>query len=234
MFESIKYFWKLRRQYYDRNVLIIGAGPSVNMVHPDQVAQLQRSGWCIVALKQASTFYPNFDIAIANDVREVEIQKTNEQQQLIGVSEPKFDLDWDVKLKIFAYRWSLTLLNIPNLAIWNPLFNPYRPWGVGVFFEVAIFLPYIFRSKQIATIGFDMALSHKNGFNHFYGTEHGKVFDDGIMKEISLIGSCTKKIREIFSKRNCEIRSLTVYNSPISFIKYTESENFFADLSELK
>ena len=230
MFEAVKYFWALRKQHYKKNVLIIGAGPSVGLADVSSIRALQDRGWCIVTLKQASLFYSNFDIAIANDVRETRIEKQRRDQNLIGVSRPKLDLDWDIKVPILAYWWSLTMLRRPLMFLWNPLWNPFRPWGVGVFFEMAIFLPYIFKSRQIATIGFDMAITDGKGFDHFYGTKHNEVFDQGVSREISLISGCTRKIKKIFKDKNCEIRSLTVEESPISFKKYTDSKKFFADL----
>lgn len=228
-YKRIKFFWDIKKKYKYKNILILGAGPSLNKISEKEIRFLQTElDFCVVALKQAANYYKNYDIAIANECREVEIKKITKDQKLIGISNPRMNLDWDIKLPILTYKWPLTMLKLPLMRFWNPLFNPFRPWGVGVFFELGVFLPVILGSKYFVTVGFDMANTDKNPFNHFYGTKTKEVIDDGVLKEISLIPSATAKIDRFYKSKKIKSCSLTVENAPIEFEKVYNFEDLLS------
>ena len=219
IFNRIHFFWKLKKIFFKKNVLVLGAGPSLEKISFSEIELLQKKyNFCVVALKQAANYYPNYDIAVGNECREVSIKKKS-GQYLIGISNPKLLLDWDIILPILTYNKALTLLRKPCAWFWNPLFNPYRPWGVGVFFEIGIFFPIVFRSKLLVTVGFDMTNTAQNPFKHFYGTKTNEVVDNGVIEEINQIPLATASLLKQLENRGIKVISLTVQDAKMAFNK---------------
>jgi len=125
------------------------------------------------------------------------------------------------------------MLSKPLIWFWNPLYNPFRPWGVGVFFEIGIFFPVVFRSKLLVTAGFDMANTPENPFRHFYGTDTKDVIDKGVVEEISQIPSATESLRRQLDKRGTKVISLTVDGAQMSFKRVYDIENLMKEITDI-
>jgi hypothetical protein len=149
--------------------IILGAGPSLSLFDNDEKFKELLEKYPVVSIKQAGQKYPEYtNFQVFNEVR------YDEDYSKIGnyrfsVSQYIQDSNTHIHFPIKSYKVKNSLFRNNNYEK-NELINSFRrPWGVGIFFELAIFLPVLFGAKKIILCGIDM---NSTGKYHFYDGEH--------------------------------------------------------------
>jgi len=149
----------------DDTWIILGAGPSLELFDEDEEFKELLKKYPVVSIKQAGLKHPEFsNIQVFNEVR------YDEKYSKIGnyrmsVSQFMDNSHSHIHFPIKSYKVENSLFRNNNYDE-NELKNSFRrPWGVGIFFELAIFLPVLFKAKNIILCGIDM---NSTGKFHFY------------------------------------------------------------------
>lgn len=154
-----------RRTRLNETWIIVGAGPSSSkaLKEPKFIKLMEQ--YPVIGLKQAGAILPELvNIQIYNEIR------FNKSYSEIGnlrfsVSQYERDYKSHIHFPILRYKVNKALFRTNDYHKWELKRRFFRPWGVGVFFELAIFIPVLFGAKRIIVTGIDM---NPVGKFHFY------------------------------------------------------------------
>lgn len=144
---------------------ILSCGPSLSQFENDKEFKDLLSIHPVVTIKQAGKIFEDYsNIHVFNEVR-YEKEFNNIGNYRFSVSQFQEKSSPNIHFPIRSYKLKRALF-CTNKYVENELRSSYlRPWGVGILFELAIFLPLIFDCKRIVLVGVDM---NKKGGYHFY------------------------------------------------------------------
>ncbi|WP_456296406.1 hypothetical protein M1D72_20985 [Vibrio sp. AK197] len=144
---------------------ILSCGPSLNIFDKDEQFQSLLEKHPVITIKQAGEIYSNVsNFHLFNEVRYNSVFNEIGNYRF-SVSEYQKNSLSHIHFPIRSYKRSSALF-LTNQYEKNELSKRFlRPWGVGIFFELAIFLPVLFKCKNIVLCGVDM---NSKGNYHFY------------------------------------------------------------------
>lgn len=149
----------------DDTWIILGAGPSLELFDEDEEFKELLKKYPVVSIKQAGLKYPEFsNIQVFNEVR-YDKKYSEIGNYRMSVSQFMNDSHTHIHFPIKSYKVEDSLFRNNNYEDNELLKSFRRPWGVGIFFELAIFLPVLFKAKSIILCGIDM---NSTGKFHFY------------------------------------------------------------------
>lgn len=151
-------------------VFIVTCGPSLDIVKkmPGLIKLLQEN--YTICIKQAyNEFKAQTDLHIINEIRLSKYEYDEPKPLILSVGKKEKSMKSDAHFPII-YRNQNSCLYLTNDYEGNSLYRkPYfRSWGVGIMYELALFLPQIVNCKKLIIIGFDM---NSIGSYHFYDSQ---------------------------------------------------------------
>lgn len=198
-----------------QKMLILSAGPSLTKFLATDTAKqlLNDANVLVVAIKQAvDVLEQSPDIFCFNEVR-YDSQHNDIEAIRLSVSERSVDRPAHIHLPIWRYRKESSLIWKNNFSRWEYGFSPYRPWGVGIFFELAVHLPALFNIKEVVLAGFDM---NKSGRFHFYDNDKDARDYQVDGWEFELVPASTKHLDEYYIRKGIQVEVYTT-NAELSF-----------------
>jgi hypothetical protein len=209
--------------------IILGAGPSLELFDGDPEFRALLEKYPVVSIKQAGLKYPDLtNIQVFNEVR-YNPEYSSVGNYRMSVSDHQKNSKTNLHFPITSYKIDQALFRNNNYQE-NELVNRFRrPWGVGIFFELAIFLPVLFRAKKIILCGIDM---NSQGKFHFYDdkdAEDSKSYkvDDF---EFYFTKGTVPYLEYWLKKKSIEIFNLSPL-SEMPFKKYLSVKDLNKDLS---
>ena len=149
------------------NIFLVTCGPSLALLANDpQLKQILKDNF-VICMKQAyNTFIEQTDIHVVNDIRYEKYNYEQNRPIILSVGKKTEDMESDAHFPIaeFDYSSAVFVTNDYDGASLNRM-GFVRPWGIGVMYELGLFLPEILQCKKLVIIGFDM---NKDGKYHFY------------------------------------------------------------------
>ena len=158
-------------------VFIVTCGPSLDIVKkmPGLIKLLQEN--YTICVKQAyNEFKAQTDLHIINEIRLSKYEYDEPEPLILSVGKKEKSMKSDAHFPII-YRNQKECLYLTHDYESNSLYRkPYfRSWGVGIMYELALFLPQIVNCKKLIIIGFDM---NSIGSYHFYDTQDDQNAED--------------------------------------------------------
>ncbi len=154
----------LHNFYKGKTAYILSCGPSIDRVWDNKLEDFL-SDKLVISIKQAHDLAPEIsDFHLYNEVR---MKSYNYPANTIKISCSKFSPDYPshIHYPIREYKWEKSLFVTNEYERWQLDHSYERPWGVGIMFEIGLFLPIHLGCKRVLIIGFDM---DPNGKYHFY------------------------------------------------------------------
>lgn len=154
----------LHKQYEGETAYILTCGPSIDEVWGDNLQQFLKDK-LVIAVKQTHDLAPEIvDFHLYNEVRHREYDYPAETIR-VSVSEFMPEFPSHLHYPIRNYEWDEAIFVTDEYEKWR-LSNSYeRPWGIGIMFEIGLFLPVHLGCDRMLIMGFDM---NKEGKYHFY------------------------------------------------------------------
>lgn len=170
-----KYLLNTLKHRHEKIVFILTCGPSLELVAKEPgLAKLLRDNF-VISIKQAfNEFKYETDIHIVNDIRYTKYDYTEARPIIMSVGRilPKMKYDVNFPIADYSYETSVFVTNSYAEASLNRM-SYVRPWGIGVMYELGLFLPEILNCEKLVIIGFDM---NKNGKYHYYDNSNDENF----------------------------------------------------------
>ncbi|TKX79401.1 hypothetical protein EXE53_16020 [Halorubrum sp. SD626R] len=154
----------LHEKYEGETAYILTCGPSIDEVWNEELREFLKDK-LVLAVKQTHDLAPEIvDFHLYNEVRHRAYDYPSETIR-VSVSEFMPEFPSHIHYPIQTYEWDETVFVTDEYEPWR-LDNSYeRPWGIGIMFEIGLFLPVHFGCDKILIMGFDM---NKEGKYHFY------------------------------------------------------------------
>ncbi len=189
-------------------VLILSAGPSLDPFFdiPISTNLIEDPKTIVVAIKQASLKLKSSpDIFCFNEIR-YQKEFDNVGGVRLSVSENSPYRKSHIHFPIFRYKKESSLIYKKNFKFWKYGLLPFRPWGVGIFFELAVHLPILLKAKEVTVAGFDM---NKEGPFHFYDdTKNAKSYNVDNW-EFELIPEACLEMEKYYLKEKISLKVFT-------------------------
>ena len=163
-------------QRHEKIVFILTCGPSLELVAKSPGLAKLLSENFVISIKQAFNEFRNeTDIHIVNDIRYTTYDYNEARPLVMSVGKilPEMVYDFNFPIADYSYETSVFVTNRYAEASLNRM--PYlRPWGIGVMYELGLFLPEILNCEKLVIIGFDM---NKDGKYHYYDNSEDENFE---------------------------------------------------------
>lgn len=150
--------------YKGETAYILSCGPSMEKVWNDELRNFL-SDKLIISIKQTHDLAPeNTDIHLYNEVR---MKDYHYPSDTLRISCSKFMPEYPshIHYPIREYNWENAVMVTNEYDKWSLEKSFERPWGVGIMFELGLFLPVHLGCKRVILMGFDM---NDRGKYHFY------------------------------------------------------------------
>jgi hypothetical protein len=162
--ESRRRLELLRNAYPGETAVVLSCGPSLETVWSPEFEEAIR-GKLIITVKQAHDLARKVsDIHIYNEIR-MKRYEYPEATVRIGVSKFATTYPPHLHLPIRSYRWEKALFVTNEYERWDLENGVERPWGIGIMFELGLFLPSYLGCSKLLIVGFDM---NRRGKYHYY------------------------------------------------------------------
>lgn len=156
----------IRNAYVGETAYIISCGPSIELIWNDEVSTFLEDK-LVIAIKQSHNLAPNItDFHLYNEVR---MQTYSYPSTTVRLSCSKFMPKYPshIHYPIHQYKWNNALIVTNEYEKWSLENRHDRPWGVGIMFEIGLYLPVYLGCRRALIMGFDM---NDKGKYHFYDT----------------------------------------------------------------
>lgn len=161
----------VQKSLYGRTWVILGAGPSLELFDNDDEFKAILKEHPVVSIKQAGLKYPEYsNFHVFNEVRYNPLFSEIGNYRF-SVSEYQAGSNINIHFPIKSYKVKDSLFRNNNYLESEIDKTFRRPWGVGIFFELALFLPVLFNAENIILCGIDM---NSTGKFHFYDGSEGQ------------------------------------------------------------
>ena len=154
-------------QRSERVVFILTCGPSLELyIENEALRQHLKDSYCI-SMKQAFNYFSTeTDMHIVNEIRYQNYDYSTNRPLILSTGSLNENIITDAHFPIFdyAYKSSTFVTNKYEEAKLSNL-KVVRPWGIGVMYELGLFIPELIGAKKVVIIGFDM---NNTGKYHFY------------------------------------------------------------------
>lgn len=160
----------IKAKYQGKTAYILACGPSLDMVWNDDLKRFLKDK-LVISIKQAFNLVSEMtDFHLYNEVR---MEKYNYKTETfrMGVSKYMSGYKPHIYYPINEYDYDKTLFVTQEYEGWDLENGIERPWGVGIMFELGLFLPVHLGCSKVVIIGFDMNF---NGKFHFYDKGSGE------------------------------------------------------------
>lgn len=154
----------LEGKYEGETAYVLTCGPSMDEVWDDDLREFLEDE-LVLAVKQTHDLAPEVvDYHLYNEVRH---RPYDYEAETIRISVSNFmpDFPSHVHYPIRNYEWDDALFVTDEYDEWRLDESYERPWGIGIMFEIGLFLPVHFGCDRMLIMGFDM---NKEGKYHFY------------------------------------------------------------------
>ena len=158
---------------------ILSCGPSLGLFDNDPEFYELLKKYPVLSVKAAGNLFRDVtNIQVFNEVRydpsfsTIGNYRFSVSKFVLGSNT---HLHFPIKIKGYSLEKSLYKTNQYEKNTLEKKF--LRPWGVGIFYEIALFFPILFGAKKIITCGVDM--NYKDKY-HFY--DQGKLQDASFYK----------------------------------------------------
>lgn len=151
----------------EKVVLLITCGPSLELVKNMFGFKQILDKHFLICIKQAYNEFQNqTDIHIVNDIRYPGYKYGPNKPLVLSVGKSSSNVTSDAHFPIIDYGYS-TATFVTNDYDGDSLVNkPYfRQNGVGIMYELGLFIPQLLNCKKLVIVGFDM---NKVGKYHYY------------------------------------------------------------------
>jgi hypothetical protein len=158
--------------YFGETAYVLSCGPSLDKVWDEKLKGFLADK-LIISVKQAHDKAPEItDFHLYNEVRMKEYDYPGDT---IRISCSKFSRDHPshIHYPVREYKWEKTLFVTNQYERWDLAKSYERPWGVGIMFELGLFLPVYLGCKRMLIMGFDM---NSAGKYHFYDPSEKENF----------------------------------------------------------
>ena len=154
-------------------VFLVTCGPSLELVKKmPGIHDLLEKNFTISVKQAYNEFKSQTDVHIVNEIRYEKYQYLKSRPVILSVGKRDAQIKSDAHFPISEYSEKNCLFKSNDYQNNTLIKRKYfRPWGVGVMYELAIFLPQIVGCKKLVIIGFDM---NSGGTYHFYDTDNKK------------------------------------------------------------
>lgn len=154
----------LRNQYEGESAYVLTCGPSLEIVWTEELREFLDDK-LVLAVKQAHDLAPEIvDYHLYNEVRHREYDYRGETIR-ISVSNFMPEFPSHIHYPIRKYEWEDALFVTDEYDRWSLDKSYDRPWGIGIMFEIGLFLPAHLGCHRMLIMGFDM---NQDGKYHFY------------------------------------------------------------------
>lgn len=159
----------LQDAYKGETAYIVSCGPSMDIVWSDKLKGFLADK-LVISIKQAQELAPDIsDFHLYNEVRMKQYKYHNDTVR-ISASQYMIDYPSHIHYPIREYKWDSAIF-VTNDYENSTLEKSYeRPWGIGIMFEVGLFLPIHLGCRRVVIMGFDM---NCEGKFHFYDSDKG-------------------------------------------------------------
>ena len=154
--------------------IILGCGPSLELFQKDKDFYEILKKYPVVSIKSAGEKFEDVtNIQLFNEVRyHPSFSKIGNYRLSVSNFTPESKTHIHFPIMRYSLNSSLYRTNdYEKKSLENSFF---RPWGVGIFYELAIFVPLLFRAKKIILCGIDM---NNKGKYHFYDKKKSEDSD---------------------------------------------------------
>lgn len=159
-----KRYRALKNAYAGETAFILTCGPSLGEVWNDELEEFL-SDKLVIAVKQAQYKSPDIcDFHLYNEIR-MEEYTYHPDTICLGVSRFMPKHAPHIHFPIKSYDWDDSLFLTKDFKNADLETQLVRPWGIGIMYELGLFLPLFLGCTKSVTIGFDM---NKTGNYHFY------------------------------------------------------------------
>jgi hypothetical protein len=154
----------LAGQYEGETAYVLTCGPSMDEIWDEDLRDFLEDE-LVLAVKQTHDLAPEIvDYHLYNEIRHREYDYPAETIR-VSVSNFMPDYPSHVHYPIRAYEWDEALFVTDEYDRWRLDESYERPWGIGIMFEIGLYLPIHFGCDRMLVMGFDM---NKDGKYHFY------------------------------------------------------------------
>lgn len=150
--------------YQGETAYILSCGPSMKEVWNDKLRNFLNDR-LVISIKQAHDLAPEItDIHLYNEIR---MKDYDYPGSTLRISCSKFMSEYPshIHYPIRQYKWDNAIMVTNEYEKWSFAKSYERPWGVGIMFELGLFLPVHLGCKRVVIMGFDM---NSKGKYHFY------------------------------------------------------------------
>ena len=166
-YENAKFILKKLNGKSEKIVYILTCGPSLELYLENKKlrSHLEKS-FCISVKQAFDLFQKETNIHIVNEIRYKEYDYSVNRPLILSTGELNQSIRKDAHFPIIDYRYETSIFatnNYENSKLSK--FDIFRPWGIGVMYELGLFLPELLNAKKVVIIGFDM---NNGGKYHFY------------------------------------------------------------------
>ena len=209
----------LEDAYKGETAYILTCGPSLGRIW-DTKLQSFLAGKLVIAVKQALELDPAIaDFHLYNEVR-MKDYAYHPATVRLGCSRFMKEHPPHVHYPVNGYTYDQALFVTNRYADWSLDQSFVRPWGIGIMFELGLFLPVYLGCSRILIMGFDM---NSAGQYHFYDTgsemdsSHYEVDDE----EFGYARSSIHHYLDWTKTRNVEVKAY----SPLSTLPIPQVED---------
>lgn len=210
-------------------IFLITCGPSLSLfLENPSFRELLARNTCI-AMKQAFNFFPSeVDFHVVNEIRyqNYNYQDSSAVVLSTGTKTPEIKSDFHFPILEHSYSKSVFVTNKynENTLLKRPVF---RPWGIGVMYELGLFLPHLLNCKKLVIVGFDM---NPSGKYHFYDiTDETDATSYAVDKDEFIYNKTTiPHLENWLSINGIEVALM----SPMSALPFSQKLNSFEELED--
>lgn len=200
-------------------VFLLTCGPSLSLfIQNTEFRKLLNENTCI-SMKQAYDYFPQeTDFHVVNEIRYKEYHYQSPNTKVLSVGNKIKSIVSDFHFPILEHEYKNSVFVTNNYSKNDLLSRPvFRPWGIGVMYELGMFLPAILKCKKLVIVGFDM---NANGRYHFYDSQDAEDAEQySVDKEEFIYNQTTIPHFENWLKQiNIEVALL----SPLSTLPFTK------------
>lgn len=213
----------------EKVVLLVTCGPSLELVKEMSGFKQILDKHFLICMKQAYNDFRNqTDIHIVNDIRYPGYEYGQSKPLILSVGKSTPNITSDAHFPIIDYSYSAATF-VTNDYDGDNLFNkPYfRQSGVGVMYELGLFIPQLLNCKKLVIIGFDM---NKVGKYHYYDDDEAEDAQSYSVdnQEIMYNQKTTPHLEEWLHSINIEVALF----SPLSSLPFKRKLSTVEELNE--
>ena len=160
----------IENAYLGETAYVLSCGPSLDRVWNEELRGFLADK-LIISVKQAHDKAPEItDFHLYNEVR---MKQYDYPGDTIRISCSQFSQDHPshIHYPVREYKWEKALFVTNDYEKWDLARSYERPWGVGIMFELGLFLPIHLGCKRVLIMGFDM---NTTGKYHFYDSSENE------------------------------------------------------------